>query len=96
MNTIREPLDQYIDQECLHTFEGRRGVVNLVKITRLLGYKDPQYFGSLGGAESLGDLLTFLEDNSGAIEAVVSWIGTQRSTEWAEAIKAELNEEDPE
>jgi hypothetical protein len=40
MNT---PLTAYIDQENLYHTEGNKGVSNLCKIVKAIGYKDPQY-----------------------------------------------------
>lgn len=71
MNTA---LGAFIDEQQLHSFEGRRGVIALCKIARALGYKDDNYYGQLDTNASIGDLINFLEDNSGAIQAVVDWI----------------------
>ena len=73
--TVAELLDAYMDQENMHNMEGRRGVENLCKIARALGYKDPMYWGQLTSTAAIGDLVMMLEDNSGMIEAMVEWIG---------------------
>ena len=78
MNDISELLKRYVDQNRLYYFEGNRGVSNLKKIvTEVCGYNN-----SYGGT-----LDNFFEDNPGAIDAVVEWIGNQRSTEWKENLK---------
>ena len=46
---------------------------NLARLCRLLGYEDNQYFGQFDGA-CYGDLILFLVDNPGAVEAVVSFM----------------------
>lgn len=79
-------VEQFQDEYNIHTLEGRRGVQGLATIVNVLGYKDPQYYGQFQGA-SLGDILMFLEDNSGAITAVIEWISKQRSPEWKEALQ---------
>lgn len=72
-----ELLDKLIDQEKMHCFEGRRGLINLCKIARAIGYKDPTYYGQLAQGACLGDLTNMIEDNPGIIEAMVSWIAEQ-------------------
>jgi hypothetical protein len=74
-----ELIDKLIDQEKLHCFEGRRGIINLCKIARAIGYKDDTYFGQLAQGACIGDLTNMLEDNPGIIEAMVNWISEQRS-----------------
>lgn len=80
---LGELIDQYIDQERLYSWESTRGVRNLQKLVRIL---DPHY----------RDIDTFLEDNSGAIEAIVEWIKDRNVPEWAENVKEELHEDDSE
>lgn len=91
MPTIKDLLEAYLDQDALDATEGRRGVENLAKVCETLGYKDPQLFGTLSNGASIGSVINFLEDNSGAITAMLEWIATQRSPEWKEAIAAKLN-----
>lgn len=97
--SLQDKIEQLMDQENMHTFEGRRGVANLCKIVRALGYKDPHYGGQLESGAFLNDLLLFLEDNSGAIEAIITWVGKRKSNEWIDNIAALLpegNEDDEE
>jgi LPS sulfotransferase NodH len=86
-------LEQFMDQEQIVQYEGRRGTTNLCKVVRAIGYNDPQQFGQLDRGAFIGDLIEFLDDNSGAIEALVNWIDKQRSTEWDDALKAQLIDE---
>ena len=67
-------LDVLMAEEKIYRFEGRTGVENLARICRLLGYKDTTYFGQFSSQASYGDLIEFLEDNPGAIEAIVDFI----------------------
>lgn len=67
-------LDAFIDQEKLYNFEGQRGVSNLCKVVRALGYKDYMQTGQMSQGGVLGDLCEFLGDNPGCIEAIVNWI----------------------
>lgn len=85
METV-ELVDRYIDHEKLYSTEGRKGLTNLCQLARALGYKDPNYYGQLTSNASLGDLINFLEDNSGAIEAVINWIRDQESEDWSQSL----------
>ena len=38
--------------------------------------------------------MCFFEDNPGAIEAVINWIGEQNVDEWKESIESELPEKE--
>lgn len=60
--------DAYLTQNHMYTFEGQCGVRNLNKITQDVG--------------GYTDLEEFLEDNPGAIEAVISWIQEQNNEQW--------------
>ena len=75
-----ELLDKFMDMNRMHSFEGSRGVQNLEKLIRVLGYR------------SLDD---FFSDNSGAIEGVVEWIKewTDRNDEWKEALRNEVGDD---
>ena len=53
--------------------EGESGVRNLARLCRGLGYADPLHYGMFEGA-CYGDLIMFLEDNPGAVEAICDWI----------------------
>lgn len=86
-------LDNFIKQEKLHRIEGKQGVQNLARICQGLGYKDPTYFGQFHPQGSYGDLIDFLEDNSGAVEAVLAWIKEENNTEWNENLGSELNDQ---
>lgn len=92
-------LDDYMDQEKLYRFEGRRGVEALCQVSAAIGYKDPMYYGQLSAKATLGDFICFLEDNPGAIEAVMNWIketggGVDEWQEALESVTADPEEED--
>lgn len=88
-------LDTFIDQNNIHHTEGRRGVVNLCKLVAALGYHDGMRFGQLENGAALGDLIAFLEDNSGCIEAVVNWIRKNEGL-WADQLVDQVPYEDDE
>lgn len=90
---MREMLDKFMDQESLHTFEGRRGLVNFAKVCRAIGYADPQHMGQLEQGACVGDTMVFLEDNPGAFEALLAWVGKQRNAEWYHNVGAQLTED---
>jgi len=91
---LDELLDAYMDKNKLYRNEGRQGVENLCQLTRALGYKDPQYWGQLSSKAYMGDLLMFLEDNPGAVEALHTWIRDQNSPEFEAALLEEMPEFD--
>lgn len=93
---LGEAIEKFHEQEHLNSYEGRRGVITLARTVRALGYKDFQGFGSLGNGACIGDLIEFFEDNSGAIQAVIEWIETQRSVEWHESVESQLEMDDEE
>lgn len=83
--------DRFIDQEGLHNFEGQRGVKNLAKLVNAVGYSDTiGRIGQMVGGACLSDIFVFLEDNPGAIAALVDFIRNARSPEWLESIKSKL------
>jgi len=86
---LHDLVERLITENKFYGTEGRRGVENLCKIVRVLGYKDPFYFGQFKGG-AIGDLIDFLEDNPGAITAIVDWISGQKSPEWEEKLLDEL------
>lgn len=99
MEDVSELVERYMEQEQMYRMEGRAGLENLCQLTGALGYKDPQYYGQMSSKAVLGDLVMFLEDNSGAVEAVVEWIKQQRSPEWHAALSevaghADVDEDD--
>lgn len=85
-------IEKFIDAENLYATEGRRGLTNLCTIVRAIGYHDTQYFGQLSPRASIGDLVEFLEDNSGAVEALMNWIVSRDVPEWEEAVTYETEE----
>lgn len=87
-------LETFIDQHNLHRTEGRQGLINLCTIVRTIGYKDPQYMSQLTSNASIGDLVEFIEDNPGAIEAIVTWIGEQNNPDWESNLKDQIEEDD--
>jgi hypothetical protein len=89
-----ELLDQYMDQEKLYHIEGRKGVEALCQLTRAIGYKDPQYFGQMTSKAAIGDLICFLEDNPGAIEALHNWIRDTASPEFKAALEEHVQPSD--
>lgn len=80
-------------QENLDRNEGERGVKNLCRFVNIMGYKDDMYFGQfLVGKQTAcyGDLIAFLEDNSGAVEAIYKWIAEGLDSEQQENLLNEL------
>lgn len=88
-NTIFEA---YMEKKFL-SHEGRRGLENLAKLCSALGYKDSSYYGQLQGGAALGDIFEFLQDNSGAINAIVEWVDAQKNAEWEDGLKTAMADE---
>lgn len=77
---INSLMNKFIDEHKLYSLEGPRGLRNITKIV-----------GALDGSYRSFD--SFLEDNSGAIEAIVQWIKSTRIPEWKEKIEHDLHPE---
>ena len=58
-----------------------------------MGYRDSQHFGQIHPQGSYGDLINFLEDNSGCVEAIKEWIVQQEIQEWADELESQLDAE---
>lgn len=70
---MQDVLQRYLDTNKLHCFEGSSGVSKMEKVmSEVCGYTH-----SWGGI-----MQNFFADNPGACQAVVEWIGTQRTPEW--------------
>jgi hypothetical protein len=95
METLSEMINEFEKQERTSSNEGTTGVQNLCRLCNALGYVDRQYFGQFRGA-SYGDLINFMEDNSGAVEAIKNWIADQDCDEWRESLESHLDEKDSE
>ena len=85
-------LSQFLKKRKMHHFEGPNGVKNLCRLAKALGYKDSQHFGQFEAGCSYGVLLNFLEDNSGACDAIVEFIEEYMNEEWEENLQQELTE----
>ena len=83
-----EMFDTYLEQNRMWHFEGQRGVRHLNKIVQ-------EVCGYMGYGNTVE---LFLEDNPGAVEAIVNWIREARCVEWQqnleELVDVELDEQD--
>lgn len=89
---LRETMERYENQEGINRNEGSTGVKNLCLLLNAMGYKDTMHFGQFHHNGSYGDLINFLEDNSGCIEAIKEWIAEQDIQEWQESLESGLPE----
>lgn len=87
---FQEVLKKFERQEGIDRTEGPTGVKNLCRLLNAMGYKDSQHFGQFHPKGSYGDLINFLEDNSGAVEAIKEWIANEIVDEWKEALESQL------
>lgn len=90
METLHEVMSEYQEHKKISNNEGSSGVKNLCRLVRGMGYKDTMYFGQFAQDGSYGDLIEFLEDNPGCVEAIKEWIGDQDLDEWRENLESEL------
>lgn len=92
-----ELLDDHIQDKNLWCTESTTGVRNLCRIIRALGYKNFQNFGQFDGG-CYGDLIDFLEDNSGAVESIIDWIREEGGNDdWEDNLRQNIvthNEEE--
>ena len=79
-------MDAYLDQREYYHFEGRRGVERLCQLAGDLGYRGPHHSVQLTSTACVGNLVMFLEDNPGAIEAIVNWVRDINSTEMVSSL----------
>lgn len=93
---LTELVNGYMDQNKLYRLEGHRGVETLCQLARAIGYRDPQNFGRLSSGAAIGDLISFFEDNSGAIEAVIEWIGNTNNPEFTQQLAQQVHVEEDE
>ena len=73
--TMHELVEVYMDVNDIHSLEGSRGVRHFTKLVSAIGYRS---------------LEAFLEDNSGAMEAMINWIQEQRAPEWTALLEQEV------
>jgi hypothetical protein len=87
MANLEDLMEEYKETNKLYNFEGERGLGNLNKILKAIGYKGHQFlYGS--------PIESFLSDNPGAIDAMLEWIAEQDIEEWRDEITTHLPEED--
>ena len=88
---LDELLENWLDKNKAHNFEGETGLKHLNKLAEALGYREDGFkYGS--------SLERFLGDNSGACQALIDWIADASVPEWKEALtcKDESDEDDDE
>lgn len=74
---LQEKLERYLTDKAFYSFEGRRGVQRLEQVV-----------GDVCGYGPYNTLDMFLEDNPGAIAALIDWIGKQRVGDWDDHLEA--------
>jgi hypothetical protein len=87
--SLYEIVQEFENHKNLHRNEGRQGVENLCRLVNAMGYQDSMHFGQFAHNGAIGDLVEFLEDNPGCIEAIKSWICKQNIQEWHDNLESE-------
>ena len=84
-DTFYEAVEDFLNQEEIHRFEGDSGLQNLETLLEAIGYEGHGFrFGSV--------LESFLSDNPGAVEALVEWLMCVDSVpEWKERLEERLD-----
>lgn len=77
-----ELLQRYMEVNRMYCMEGERGVRNLEKIVN-----------AVGNYRSLDE---FLADNSGAIEAVITWLSNLNNDEFSANLEQQVPEDEEE
>lgn len=67
-------IEEFCDRNKINRFENDKGVQNLCKIAREIGYRDPYHMGQFAHDGAYGDLVEFLRDNPGAQEALYEFM----------------------
>jgi len=80
-----ELFDTYLDQNRIYSFEGPSGVRNLERVVQ-----------DVCGFGPYSTIPMFLEDNPGALAALISWIREQSVPEWRDSLAALVNEDEDE
>lgn len=96
MDTLTEVIEAFDQQEQTHRTEGTKGVENLCRLVNAMGYVDRRHIGQFAHNGSYGDLIEFLSDNSGCVEAIRRWIEEQDVAEWKENVESQLNADEDE
>lgn len=76
-----------------YSLEGHRGLTNFARLVSILGYKDNNYQLQLDSDASVGDIINFLEDNSGAFDAMIEFIKDQHNSDWKSNLEEWAQEE---
>lgn len=75
-------LEEFLEQENIHHFEGNKGIQHLNTVAKAIGYDgNCLLFGS--------PLEVFLSDNPGACEALIDWIREQEH-DWDGQLESKL------
>jgi len=84
--SFSELVDEYCQRENLYNFDGDSGLGRFEKLLGELGYKSTGFrYGTV--------IESFLSDNPGVMQAIMSWLMDSEVEEWREALEVE---EEPE
>jgi len=86
--SFEELVDLYLSQKNLYMLEGSTGVKNLEKLLKAI--EGDSFFGN--------PIVDFLENNPGAIEAIINWIKEEGGfvDDWVDSLKEAVDDSDDE
>lgn len=86
MTTLSDLIEQWRKENRAYSMEGTSGVNKFQKLCEAIGYKKGNFLGDEMA------ILNFLSDNSGAIDALIQWMGEMEIPDWKESIIETLHE----
>jgi hypothetical protein len=94
MNELHEIIERWQSENRAWHLEGESGVKNLCRLVRCFGYKDYLNYGQFAHDGAYGDLIEFLNDNPGAIQAIIEWASSEDNEEWRESLLEHVGPDD--
>ena len=87
--TMEELVEKWMNHNNIFCFEGSSGLARFEKLLSVLGVRKHNLkHGSL--------IEVFLSNNSGAVDALVEWIGKQSDSDWEAALEEIVGAENEE
>lgn len=82
---LSELVEEFCEQKKLFCFEGNSGINKLKQLLSAIGYSRDSFDC---------EVYNFLQDNPGAIVAIIDWIKEQNVPDWKEYLQSEIVPQD--